>query len=402
MLDIMTLMESAGVATGFRGGNYADELPYVSLIEAAGQLPCVIVESQLDLIEQRTFTDRAAMVVHSRMDENALADYGVIMESAMDDLKSRVKKFFERILKFIRSIIAKIKLHIDNITKTNKELWTRNSGMLQSSGAYRGLTFEGYRFERGAKYLGGLDSSEKYVGSSNGIMELIEKSMSRLGCKGVTSPSAAAQLLATMVSDGEDTGESGQKMSEAIDVLRGVSKEERTHAIVCTLCGKEVPKDGWESMFRQQAWGDKTVLSFGDDMFNLTSLKDLMTSDKYLADVNGEYKKMEAAIVRFESELRSQLDTLEKSVLRERLETANLYTMATSYYNAYITIISDVFDVVSRLKNIKVTFYTEMYAQARRMFVMLAGHRKVAGSHPTAGQNEDADYAADDVLDFVF
>ena len=120
MRNMCNLLESTNMARGFTGGQAVDRLPHLTLIEAATQLPCIIVESQIDFIQARTSDHRAI----------SEATTEILIEASIGTIRDKVEAFFERVLKWIRSIIAKLKVQVERITLSGQELYEKYADKL--------------------------------------------------------------------------------------------------------------------------------------------------------------------------------------------------------------------------------------------------------------------------------
>ena len=126
MINVGLLQKITESATGYTGGPAVDTMPHIGLYEAAGMLPCVIMESQIEFHTSRAnsiaaLSEAAEMAIVSG---NA-PDFGPVVEATWSDIKAKIKAFFDKIIKFLNSIIAKLKVQMDKITKTGRQLYDK-------------------------------------------------------------------------------------------------------------------------------------------------------------------------------------------------------------------------------------------------------------------------------------
>lgn len=364
MTDLRNLMESTRMYAGFNGAECIDRLPQLSLLEATSQLPCIIVESQIDLLSMRrptrgNLSEAAAMTLN---------------EGALTNLKEKVDAFFERMLKWIQSIIAKLKVQIDRIKLTGEDLYKKYADKLGTDSDYAGITFKGYRFAEGSKTIYSLQDN-----FDTNVENLVQRGLQRAGVSGkVLLPHDFGIMmkgLARKIPEGQSLAkEKYDEISESIDQITDLSREERSAAMASLLAGRDLGED-WESELHRRCWGEKGPIRYGTDMFHPRVIGQVL-KDRSLFECMDGYEKLRSTIRDYRTRLRGELSDLwdefytntDAAILPGNLSTQALINR---YYSVYISCVGDALHAATQLKNLKVAFYTEMHRQAIAMLVRL-------------------------------
>lgn len=364
MHNIQYLLEGTNAARGFIGSEIRDDLPHLSLTEAVSQLPCIIVESQSAFARSR-FTDRRSI--------NEAAGVVPLTEAAIGTLKERIDRFFERMLKWIRSIIAKLKIQIQKIYLSSEDLYNRYADKLGTDADYRELTFEGYRFAQGSKTIFALKDN-----FDMDIEGLIRQGLQKAGVRNVMLPAAFGRemnQIARKTPEGEMVDpDQVEDLVDRINEISDLDRDDRSTAMASILTGRTMVGD-WEADIRRQAWGEKGEIHYGSDMFTPKLIGQVL-KDKSLSECLAGYQKLERAIMNYRSNLKAEIQDLYSRYLEET-NVMNLagnlsaHMIVNRYYNAYISVVSDALDATARLKAIKVSFHTEMRRQAVAMLIKL-------------------------------
>ena len=366
MTDIRALMENTNGHRGFLGAEYIDSFPGMTLTEAASHLPCIVVESQIEMLP-------SSRTMRIGLDENAIQ---ALQESALGTLKDKIEAFFAPLLKWIRSIIAKLKVHIDKKKLTGEELYRKYADRLDKDAAYQNVTFNGYRFGAGSKAIRNIRDSFDI-----NIEGFVKSGLEHAGIHNVILPrdfGTRLRALARKIPEGETISKEKQsEISEDIDSITDLARDERVTAMASVLAGRTLPND-WEDSIRDAAWGEKGEIQYGTDMFNPRMIG-LVLKDNSLSDCLEGYRRLERAIKDYRGRLKGELADLWDefySTTDTLTLPGNLSTQAliNRYYNAYISCVADALNAATRLKSIKVDFYTQMHKQAVSMLVRLVNH----------------------------
>ena len=100
--DLKVLSEAS---IGFVGGSYVDEMPDISLDECINGLTMTTLENEMSLYENTRMMNNAlveAAVGAIQGDMSAQEAYNQLSEASFADIKAKVAKVFDSILKFIR------------------------------------------------------------------------------------------------------------------------------------------------------------------------------------------------------------------------------------------------------------------------------------------------------------
>ena len=139
--ELLALSEAS---TGYVGGTYVDEMPHLTLEECVSSLTESILADQISLYESN-------MKQNDSLVEATLSGGNIdaLVEMSFQSIKDKVSAFFQKILKFFKSIIAKLKLQIDKIRMSGQQLYSKykNDPRLRTTD-YSDLTFEGLQVLR--------------------------------------------------------------------------------------------------------------------------------------------------------------------------------------------------------------------------------------------------------------
>ena len=363
MTDIKTLMENTGAHRGFIGAEYVDRLGHLTLIEATSQLPCIVAESQIG------FTT-GARSIRAGLNESTIQ---VIQESALGTLRDKIEAFFQRMLKWIRSIIAKLKVQIDRIKLSGAELFEKYADKLGKDADYRELTYEGYRFAQGSKTIFALKDN-----FDANIEDLVKSGLQKAGITKVTLPHEFGIILrglARKVPVGDTLPDDKvEAIRNEIDDITDMSRDERVAAMASVLAGRTM-SENWEDDIRDAAWGEKGPIRYGTDMFSPQVIGQVL-KDKYLSECLEGYRRLEKSIQDYRSRLKGELANLWDEFY-QTTDSNNLpgnlgaQSLINRYYSVYISCVTDALGAATRLKALKVSFYTDMHRQAVSMLVRL-------------------------------
>ena len=149
MISLDKLMNLSEAATGFKGGSIVDELPGLSLTEATAGLPVVILESQIELNESVMAQNEALVEsVIVGLQSGTQADVDSLTEGAFETLVNKIKAFFEKLRKWVNSIIAKLTVQIDKMRLSGTQMLAKYKDSKMLNHSFEDLTVNGYKFEK--------------------------------------------------------------------------------------------------------------------------------------------------------------------------------------------------------------------------------------------------------------
>lgn len=388
MVNINTLVSLSEGAVGYVGGSYTDMLPDMSLDEAVNSLPTVIVESQYEFITARRANNDAlleAAVIGAAT--GTAPDYESIVEASFEDIKKKIKAFFDKIIKFLKSIVAKLTLQIDKMRMTGHQLYTKykDSKMLQGKD-WKDLTFNGYKFEKADIFAG----ASKYEADIEALI--------KAGAPNAALPKDFKADWDHEVKSGSKgkTGESGAR--KKIDALTDRSTADRQLGMAKTLTGESGLSQSWESDLKTKLYGEKIDIKYGQHMFKLDTLGSMLEKPAELESIKNEYAKIEQAAHTYHDNLERDVNDMESEISSlnsadgDNSAAVNGKSLVVSYFNAYMGLVSDSYAVINKVKNIKYNYQKARYDQAKSMFAKMLSYKGAKSN------NNDASEADDDVL----
>lgn len=365
MLELNKLMALSESSGGFTGGSYVDELPDMSLDEAVNMLPVIIVESQIELTDSRMHHNN--LLVEATVSAAAMGtepDFGPIVEMSFEDIKKKIKAFFDKIIKFLKSIINKLSLQIDKMRMSGHQLYEKykDSKLLQGK-SFKDLTFNGY------KIMGKDDifADTKKFESEPGIRELIKKAIP--GCVDYDEFGKTYKAGIAVDSKAENP------LVKATEKLSGITQADRQVAMAKLLTGeKSLTAGDWEGAIKKKLYGEKVDIAYGKDGFTLDALAAMLKDPADLDAIKEAYARVEKAAHEFHDKIQRAIDDL--SSQSDKLESAkgdnsaktNRNSLVSSYYSAYMGVVSDSYAVINKVQSLKYNFQKTRYDQAKQMF----------------------------------
>lgn len=379
-MNIAKIMALTEASSGYNGGSYVDEMPHLSLTEAAGQLSMFLMESQIDLSET-TVNNNESLVeaAVSAMETGTPADFDSLVEASWADIKAKIDKIMEKIKKFIRSIIAKLTLAIDKMRMSGHQLYAKykDAPVLKDTSKFKDLKVNGYKFEiKGRPFPNGA----KY---DTDVEALIQGSV---GAGKFELPSAFADKYANVKADEK------QRLEEAntkVNAIKDMGKSERVLNMAKALTGFSDLGEDWQKEVRTKLYGSEKVdLKYGTD-YTMDDVIERLRDPKYLDDIKNEYKKLETAVDSYHKKLKDSLAKFEKSGGSGEEKSAGM-SVATSYYNAYMTMVTDAYGAINTVKHIDAGYEEAKMDQAKIIFGKML-------SFKAKKDNNDASYVDSDI-----
>lgn len=363
MVNLSTIMSITEASTGFVNGNYVDEMPHLSLTECVNGMSLFLLESQIEAAN-------ADMAANESLVESAISaltsgtqiDTDAILEASMGGLKARAKKIFDGIKQFIRTIIAKISTLIDKIRMDGNQLWTKYGEQVKkkaAAGEFSDLKFTGYKFPETNLFPG----TDKHESDVVGMIKAIDSK--------ITTPSEM---------ENEKNKDVIKKNTEAITDM---DKASRIVGMAKVLTGKsDLTTGGWRSELKDATYGDKTELDYGKDGFSVDAVGSILQKPVGIEKIKDEYKRLGAAVERYSNDIKKELDKLEKKDVTEGKEgddatnASALKAARVSHFEAYLSLVTDAYNVINVVKNIKLDYEKARAAQAKSMLGKMISYKK--------------------------
>ena len=390
-MNIAKIMALTEASSGYNGGSYVDEMPHLSLTEAAGQLSMFLMESQIDLSEA-TVNNNESLVeaAVSAMQTGTPADFDSLVEASWADIKAKIVKIMDKIKKFIDSIIAKLTLFIDKVRMNGHQLYEKykDAAVLKDTSKFKDMKVEGYKFSKNEKLFPALT---EYLGK-DGAEALIKKADSKF--------STPSEFYKEFVGKSEKAAK-----SNAIDKIKDVSKRTRSYNMAKVLTGSsKITEDNWQADLKQELYGDKVELKYGTD-FTLDSIAELLKEPKNLNLVREDYVKLSAAVKNYKDDLQKHIDEIEREISKMKEDgnktgldaEGNMTSVAgmslvSSYYNAYMSLVSDSYGTINIVENIKYNYEKEKLDQAKILFGKMLSFKAKKDNNDASDVDSDIEY----------
>lgn len=364
----------------------------MSLDEAVNMLPVIIVESQIELTDSRMHHNN--LLVEATVSAAAMGtepDFGPIVEMSFEDIKKKIKAFFDKIIKFLKSIINKLSLQIDKMRMSGHQLYEKykDSKLLQGK-SFKDLTFNGY------KIMGKDDifADTKKFESEPGIRELIKKAIP--GCVDYDEFGKTYKAGIAVDSKAENP------LVKATEKLSGITQADRQVAMAKLLTGeKSLTAGDWEGAIKKKLYGEKVDIAYGKDGFTLDALAAMLKDPADLNAIKEAYARVEKAAHEFHDKIQRAIDDL--SSQSDKLESAkgdnsaktNRNSLVSSYYSAYMGVVSDSYAVINKVQSLKYNFQKTRYDQAKQMFgKMLSWKSEKKDNNDASDVDEDGEIEA--------
>ncbi|MCM1295029.1 MAG: hypothetical protein NC311_05760 [Muribaculaceae bacterium] len=379
MINVTMLQTITESATGYTGGPAVDTMPHIGLYEAAGMLPVAIMESQQAFSAVRSnsiaaLSEAAEMAIST----GSAADFGPVVEATWGDLKAKVKAFFDKIIKFLDSIIAKLKIQMDKITKTGRQLYDKYKDSPNYRGKnYKDLTVSGYKFHgNGAARPFGEGVAE--FTSDSKIGELLK------AATGTEVPDPYAFQTSHGNKHYEAGSQAADSVKEEINKLTDISTAERQHKMAEKVVGSvaSLSEGSWASDIRKELWGDKADIKYGEETFTESWISSVLGKADAIDAITKDYTQMKKNAEAYNKKLQAEVDKIEKEISARRKSTSgaseadrknadntnNAQSDISAYFNAYMGLVHDAYGVITSLKNIELDYEKARLAQAKTFF----------------------------------
>lgn len=370
-MNVSALMSLTEAATGFTGGSIVDEFPQMTLEECAGRLPVVIMESSIELCDMvQTHNDALVEAAVGQIQTGSDAGYASLVEGAFDTIKSKITAIFEKIKKFVKSIIDKLGVQINKVRMTGKQMWARYKDSEMLNHSFDDLVVNGYRFEKKDPF-GPLDS---YIGDPRALI--------KKGVPDCPSPeefsSNAASITTSAGGDDSKVPQNIEKYQGILEKMKEITSEDRKLAFAKELLNGVDLSDGssWLGDLKNELYGDKVDLTYGTD-FTLDTVKaDLQGED--LDKVRSGYNKLLNALNKNEKELQTAADKFKKDNKNTEAgkDLPKLIGLANEYFTQYLAIYQDCTGVISSISSTRVSYVNAKVNQAKSVFAKMLTYKK--------------------------
>lgn len=221
---------------------------------------------------------------------------------------------------------------------------------------FKDLSIDGYKFkDPGSAFSGASKFEEK--------PEDLMKSV--LGQK-FKSPAEFKNLYNKEIQAKSDEEKASKK---AVDDLKSIEKSERVYQMVKALTGVNVGKETWKSDLKKELYGgtEKVTLKYGTD-YDLARVSNLLSNPVDLDHVKDEYNRIKTACEKHYKDMEKEADDLSKGLSDASDAKKSGVSICTSYYDAYLSIVADSYDVINAVKAIKYNACKDQAAQAKMIF----------------------------------
>lgn len=398
MILASELMNLAEAATGFQGGTNVDFYPNMSLDEAMSCFPMVIYESmgEVSSIEQK----RNEALVESAVD---IMRYGSsvnvesLTEGALDTLKSTITKVFDRIRKFLTSILNKLKVQIDKIRLNGTQLVNRYGDTVKGKSITSDCKVNDYNILENKSGDTVRKNVEKYM--SNPVMLRVD-----------LFPDSGANAVVDSLK-GSTPEEITSSMNEKINSLKDVTTAERRMKLVNTITGKSLSGDKWRDELRKDLYGsDRVDIAYGSNGFTADNVIAFLKSPVDLDKMRSNFNALKAACDRDEKTMQKNADDYKKYLTnstssgtddQKRLANAKAEA-ATNWMTAILKVMQDTYGALSEMGRVMVKFEQDRVNLATKMFKKMmdfksSGSSTTTTTTPAATKTEDFD-AGDDMV----
>ena len=383
--NLRTLAEGA---VGYSGGTATDTLPELTLMEAARTLPVVCLECQCDFIGISSHHNSALVeAAVTAVSTGTEMDASGLVEASMESIKKKIEEMFAKLKKFIESIFAKLTLAIDKMKMSGQALWTRykDNKALDQDFSKSNLVISGYKFASDSAGL--FNNVAKYDKDIEGLVKTAFKD---------GSVKVPAEFRAEMEksSAGATGTQDFKSQSKVVDDLKAVDQKEREGLVVTALTGYNLGSDWQTELKRKLGMDTKVDIKYGENGFDKAGIGAILGSKSQLSGIKTQYENLAAGLTSYKSELDAELEKIRTIISKngndkEKTNETNLLSVASSYYSAYIAIVSQVISLMSSVKRQNLTFEKARYDQAKAMLVKMLNYKAPRDNNDASGDDTD-------------
>lgn len=360
MVDFTKLMALSEAASGFNGGSYVDEMPNYTLDEAICGLPMMIMENQIAMYDEVSDHNEAiieAVVTSIQTGDNSAIES--INEGAIKWIIEKARAAFEKIKKFLMSIIVKIKAFFISRKKKGEEIFKKYADKIDPAKC-KDKTFKGYKFDN--------DPGKVSSKTINSIINSMPKySVFRDGFKNTKNTAA-------------------DKIKEISETSR--SERQRDFATAYTGVKLSSP-DNWVDELRTHYYGATTKqgdagkidMKFGEGCFTVERIKQMLINNDGLKDLLEGYNKLL-------EDVNKNLDAVESAKKTIGDEDTDKNANMSAYCQAYLDLYTDAQNACSSVHAIIKQYYDSQWTQATQMLMTIVGTKKKEEEKPEEKKEE--------------
>lgn len=399
MISLDKLMNLSEAATGFKGGSVIDELPGLSLTEAAAGLPIVIMESQIEMF--KTVAEHNEIMVEAvvtGLQTGTQADVASLSEAAFSGIKEKIESFFARLKKWINSLIAKLKIHIDKTRMTGKQMIDRYSSNTAWKNNMDGLVVNGYRFGTGVTFKNDATADEMLASVGLEKPEEFQRIMETMYAKIAAKEGEHAGDY-DYGTKKDENGKEQQYMTKFTAMKDSTSAARKLAFAKKMVSGVELrSEDSWQEDIKKALYGSEKVdLKYGTDFDKSKVEADLVGQD--LDELKRGYESMKKQIEDKHAQLKKSADELDSAIIKGKYSaegkgSPKIVGMASEYYSMYMNIFGDCTNTMGAVKNIHLGWLKEKTDQAKKLYAKMLTYNKKKDT------NDASDIEDIDVLDY--
>ena len=282
---------------------------------------------------------------HAFLTEGVSINYDMLTEANKEGLKQRIKNFFERIKKWVKSIIAKIKINIDRHRMTGLQFYERYKDSPGLTGVEnKNLKFSGYK-------------------------------MDNLNPFDLKSVDASSMIKSVFSIDPPAKGKAPN--TNHVKAISEDNASDRQVKLAKAFTGKSLG-DSWKDELNKEAFGEKIEFKYGEGMFTKDKVIAQLKSDAGYREILKSYEAMEKAIQKAESDMNTAVDNIKNEYkedhkkadgdkLAEYKEENDVYDYCTKYLGLY----QEATNVLQSIQAIRTKYQEVRMNQAKRMFQMM-------------------------------
>lgn len=380
------------------GKNYDDSFPGLTLTECVMGLPVAILESAIE--NELAIDTENQMLVECVMNESAEETFDALNESVISGLKDRVKKTYEKIKAFIKSIIAKLKAYLTGMTKS-AAIFSQQ----YDTADFRKKDLKGFEFE-GYKYENNLSGKFKVPTTAAGISDIIDgvlKSNSGSTYSIKDAIDSAKSVETDAVSNGWTNSDKkmgqGAKFETLLDAIKKTESEksDTKAAIFKEITGQDIRPDKVnEDFYKLVRSKDKKTLKEGDNGFKRGDILDRMKKTDEIDSTIKSYENLHGAVERLSSDLVYAIDKLEGAT-GDSLSGDNKEKFA-NYKSALVDTIKGANSMyqtalagVTQMKGLLTGAIKERDNQDRKMLMAMVNYKNKSAKNNSVEEDEFVD-----------
>ena len=328
---IRAMVENSTGSYDFNG--YYDNHPYLGLVEC---IQCSVADSyalQMEFNESTRAQNNMIMENTLRsITEGVEIDYEAITEASKEGLIAKIKKLFDRLKKWVQSIIAKIKATIAKRKEIKEATWEKYKDHEGVKNPNSNATYNGYMMANAVPFKG--DPSSKDIKSFINAMH----------------PSEFVKNHKNVQADA----------AKAVDPS---GAPERKVAIAKEMTGvTNLTAGDWKAELNKAAFGEKKDMKYGEGMFNVKTIQEIFTTNKAYETLISQYQKFDANIKKDEAEMTRITMDINRGESGSAIDT---------YISQYLSLYQEATQVVAEVQGIVTNYHKIRETQAREMLAAL-------------------------------